>query len=125
MLSRLDEEPAALLAEFSLSAADRAVLEHEVVRRKMRESLRAALAQGIWSWADDDLAFIKPWGFELDEIHAPVRIRYGAGDVLVPAGHGAWLAANVPNACVQVDDDAGHLSTPDDHLGRIRALAAA
>jgi pimeloyl-ACP methyl ester carboxylesterase len=45
--------------------------------------------------------------------------------VLVPAGHGEWLARHVPNADVIVDHHAGHLSTPDEHLERLRALRAA
>lgn len=124
-LEHLDEDPAAMLSDFDLSASDRAVLEDEDVRWQLRKSLREALSQGVWGWVDDDLAFIKPWGFEVAEIRVPVQIRYGAGDVLVPAGHGAWLGAHVPDAVVLVERDAGHLSTPDEHLTRIQALLAA
>lgn len=124
-VERLDDGPAALLEDFDLSASDRAVLEREDVRRQFQESFREALAQGVWGWMDDDLAFVKPWGFELEEIRVPVQVRYGAGDVLVPAGHGAWLAAHVPNATVRVAEDAGHMSTPNERLERVRALVAA
>ena len=121
-LSQLDEDPAALLGEFELSEADRAVLQDPLVRERMRKSLREALASGVWGWVDDDLVFVKPWGFEVEEIRLPVQVRYGAGDVLVPAGHGEWLARHVPNANVIVDHEAGHLSTPDEHLERLRSL---
>lgn len=124
VLEQLDEGPGALLSEFELSASDRAVLELDVVRERMRRSFREAVARGVWGWVDDDLAFVKPWGFELEEIRVPVGVRYGAGDVLVPAAHGAWLGEHVPNATVQVEHGAGHLSTPDEHLARIRALFA-
>jgi pimeloyl-ACP methyl ester carboxylesterase len=123
-LERVDQDPAALLGDFDLSASDRAVLELEDVRQQLRKSLREALAQGVWGWVDDDLAFVKPWGFHLAEIQVPVKIRYGATDVLVPAGHGAWLGAHVPEAAVDVDVGGGHLSTPDDHLERLRALVS-
>lgn len=124
-LERLDQDPSALLSDFDLSASDRAVLQREDVRRQFQKSFREALAQGISGWVDDDLAFVKPWGFDLEEIRVPVNVRYGAGDVLVPAGHGAWLAAHVPNATVQVVRDAGHMSTPDESLERVRALVTA
>jgi pimeloyl-ACP methyl ester carboxylesterase len=125
MLKQLDEDPAEMLSEFELSDADRAVLRDPVVQQRMARSSREAVASGIWGWVDDDLAFLKPWGFDVSEIRVPVQIRYGAGDVLVPAGHGEWLARHVPNADVIVDHDAGHLSTPDEHLERLRALRAA
>ena len=123
-LERLDDDPAALLSEFELSEADRAVLAQEVVKQSMRISFREAMAQGVWGWVDDDLEFVKPWGFDVAEIRVPVQVRYGAGDVLVPAAHGAWLADHVPGATVIVDDGAGHMSTPDERLERIRAFVA-
>jgi len=124
MLSRLDEDPSSVLDGFELSEADRAVLQDRVVRERLRTSIREALGGGVWGWVDDDLAFVKPWGFAVEEIRVPVQVRYGAGDVLVPAGHGEWLARRVPNANVIVDHDAGHLSTPDEHLERLRALVS-
>ncbi|HTU02456.1 MAG TPA: alpha/beta hydrolase, partial [Candidatus Sulfotelmatobacter sp.] len=120
-LDRLDVDPAALLSEFNLSEADRAVLAQEVMKQRMRISFIEAMTQGIAGWVDDDLAFVRPWGFEVAEIRVPVQVRYGAGDVLVPPGHGAWLAAHIPGATVLVDEVSGHISTPDERLDRIRA----
>lgn len=121
-LIRLDKDPATLLGEFELSEADETVLRDEIVRERLRKSIGEALASGVSGWVDDDLAFVKPWGFEVAEIRVPVQVRYGAGDVLVPAGHGEWLARNVPEANVIVDHEAGHLSLPDEHLERLRSL---
>jgi pimeloyl-ACP methyl ester carboxylesterase len=121
-LDRLDADPAALLSEFHLSDADRAVLAQEAVKHNMRISFREAMAQGIAGWVDDDLAMVKPWGFDLAEIRVPVQVRYGAKDVLVPPGHGAWLAAHIPGASVVVDEASGHMSTPDQRLERIQAF---
>lgn len=123
MLSRLDDDPASVLGDFQLPAADRAVLQDRIVGERLRRSMREALAPGVWGWVDDDLALIAPWGFEVAEIRVPVQVRYGLGDVLAPAGHGEWLARHVPNANVIVDHEAGHLSTPDEQLERLRSLA--
>lgn len=125
LLSRLDEDPAKALGDFQLSEADQTVLRDQIVHEHMRKSLREGLAPGIWGWVDDDLAWVKPWGFEVEEIRVPVHVRYGATDVLVPAGHGKWLADHVPNATVVIDHEAGHLSTPDEQLERLRSLVAA
>ena len=94
-LDRLNADPAALLSEFNLSEADRAVLSQEVVKQRMRISVREAVAQGIGGWADDDLAIVRPWGFDLAEIRVPVRVRYGVTDVLVPAAC-TWRLARDP-----------------------------
>ena len=100
------------------------MLRDESTHESRRKSLQEALASGVFGWVDDDLAFVKPWGFEVEEIRVPVKVRYGANDVLVPARHGEWLARHVPNANVTVDHEAGHLTTPDARLERLRSLAA-
>jgi pimeloyl-ACP methyl ester carboxylesterase len=122
VLDRVETDPAALLAGIELAAADRAVLARPDVRQTLRASTCEAFKQGVSGWIDDDLAFVSPWGFDVREIAVPVEIRYGEGDVLVPAAHGRWLAAHIPGASVTIDRDAGHLSTPDEHLERLRAL---
>ena len=75
----------------------------------IRESTAEHAVNGVYGWADDGLAFTRPWGFDVSEIAVPVLIRYGITDVLVPRAHGDWLAAHVPRCIVKIDDDAGHL----------------
>jgi len=60
-------------------------------------------------WVDDNLAFTKPWGFDVEDIRVPVVLTYGRTDVLVPAAHGDWLAAHIPAAEAWVDEAAGHM----------------
>jgi pimeloyl-ACP methyl ester carboxylesterase len=124
ILDRVEEDPAALLDGIELAESDRAVLKRPDVRETMRASTREAFKQGVSGWVDDDLAFVAPWGFDVKEIAVAVEIRYGEGDVLVPAAHGQWLATHVPGASVTIDRAGGHLSTPDEHLEWLRALVA-
>ena len=72
--------------------------------------LRRALSAGTAGWYDDDLAFVKPWGFDLAAITVPVSIWQGAHDRMVPFAHGEWLAAHVPGARAHLHDDEGHIS---------------
>lgn len=123
IFERVDDDPAAVISDIELSPSDRAVLEDPAVQGTLRASTREMLAQGVGGWVDDDLAFVKAWGFDVGELPVPVSIRYGATDVLVPAAHGAWLAAHIPRATVTIDATGGHLSTPDQRLDRLRALA--
>jgi pimeloyl-ACP methyl ester carboxylesterase len=66
------------------------------------------LRPGVDGWIDDDIAFTKPWGFDVGDIRVPVYLGYGRADTLVPAAHGDWLAAHIPGAEVHVTD-VGHL----------------
>jgi pimeloyl-ACP methyl ester carboxylesterase len=125
VLSRVAADPSKVLGEFKLSSSDLAVLSDTVVQNSLRKSTREAFANGAWGWVDDDLAFAKPWGFDVAELTVPVEIRYGVTDVLVPAAHGEWLAAHIPHAEVKVDSDAGHLTMPDESLERLRELVSA
>ena len=68
------------------------------------------LAPGPGGWVDDDLAFVKPWGFELDAIRVPVSIWHGKQDLFVPYAHSIWLAARVPGSELKLFVHEGHLS---------------
>ena len=52
----------------------------------------------------------------------PVEVHYGSQDVLVPAAHGEWLAAHVPNAKVVVNHDQGHMPTPEHAIAMLRSF---
>lgn len=71
---------------------------------------RDALGSGIDGWVDDELAFTRPWGFDLGEVGVPVTIRHGGDDVNVPPTHGDWLAHHLPTATLQRRVGEGHLS---------------
>jgi len=108
--------------EWQLAEADRAVLSNPMVMAVMREAVPECVAHGPWGWVDDDLAFVSPWGFDISEITVPVEVHYGSQDVLVPAAHGEWLAAHVPNAKAVVNHDQGHMPTPEQALAMLRSL---
>lgn len=76
-------------------------------------SFRSAVSTGVAGWRDDDLAFVRPWGFALPSIAVPVAVWQGEQDRMVPPAHGAWLAANLPAARAHLDPDGGHLTLID------------
>jgi pimeloyl-ACP methyl ester carboxylesterase len=92
-----------------LSPVDRAALTGEFAE-EMAAALRRAVSSGIAGWRDDDLAFVKDWGFDLDRISVPVDIWQGRQDRMVPFEHGQWLAAKVTNAQAHLFATEGHLS---------------
>ncbi|MET1232441.1 MAG: alpha/beta fold hydrolase [Candidatus Limnocylindrales bacterium] len=80
---------------------------------------REALRESYWGWFDDDMAFIRPWGFDLDAIRVPVHVWQGRHDRMVPFGHGQWLASHIPTAIPHLFDDEGHLSLGVTRFGDI------
>ncbi len=75
--------------------------------------LLTAIANGIDGWVDDDIAFTKPWGFDVASCRVPIVLAYGRQDQLVPAAHGDWLAEHVPGATTWVDEDTGHMGSDE------------
>jgi len=73
-------------------------------------AMRAALSNGTDGWRDDDLAFVRPWGFEVTTAGAPVAIWQGEQDRMVPPSHGRWLADHIPHARRWLLPDEGHVT---------------
>jgi len=101
-----------------VSDVDRASLTGEYAEW-VAAGFRDAVSHGIWGWFDDDLAFVKPWGFEINDIHRPVAIWQGGQDRMVPFAHGQWLAQHVPSASVHLLPEHGHLSLTVASMGHI------
>lgn len=114
---RVAVDPSTALDDYDLSESDRAQLARPEAMQVMRESALEEAAHGVGGWVDDGLAFTQPWGFEVSAISVPVLIRYGLTDVLVPAAHGEWLAANVPGCIVEIEDVGGHMGVdPEEEI---------
>jgi pimeloyl-ACP methyl ester carboxylesterase len=107
--TRVGVDPSTILDDFDLSESDRAQLARPEVMQTVTEATLEQAVNGVGGWADDDLAFVKPWGFDVAAVSVPVLVRYGLTDVLVPPAHGEWLAANVPGCIVEAEASAGHL----------------
>jgi pimeloyl-ACP methyl ester carboxylesterase len=92
-----------------LPDVDRAVLTDEFAE-DMAAGFHEGLRRGVDGWLDDDLAFVQPWGFDLDEISVPTMVWQGSADLMVPFAHGRWLASRLPRASVHLEPGEGHLS---------------
>ncbi|HVB07012.1 MAG TPA: alpha/beta hydrolase, partial [Acidimicrobiales bacterium] len=112
--------PEGIVAALSslLPPADRRVLAG-AFSEDLAAGFHEGLRNGIEGWLEDDLAFVKPWGFETDELAVPVSLWHGESDLMVPLAHGRWLAETVPGAAAHLVPDAGHLSVGLEHLDEI------
>ena len=89
--------------------ADKAVLEGGEADA-MAASMRSALAVSFDGWIDDDLVFVKKWGFELESITKPVFLWQGDDDFMVPHAHSYWLEKHIPTATLSFKPGEGHIS---------------
>jgi pimeloyl-ACP methyl ester carboxylesterase len=106
--------------------ADLATLLPEVDRRVLTSDVGtdavANMVGGVQvpdAWIDDDLAFTRDWGFDLDAIAVPTYVWQGNEDRMVPFHHGEWLAAHVPGAVAHLEEGEGHFSLAVGALGRM------
>ena len=91
-----------------LPDVDRAVLTSEV-GEDILNSLKGGVDE-LYGWLDDDLAFTKEWGFDLDAISVPTYLWQGSADLMVPFHHGEWLAEHVPGVVPHLEQGEGHFS---------------
>jgi pimeloyl-ACP methyl ester carboxylesterase len=108
-------DPGAVLEKFDLPEPDKKVLARADFAEVIRQSLAEELRNGPEGWVDDDLAFVSAWGFSPATIAVPTQVWYGTQDVLVPPGHGEWIARTVPGAIVRLNN-LGHMGDPDADL---------
>ena len=92
-----------------LSPPDQKVMTGDFARH-MHESFCLALENGVDGWGDDDLAFTRPWGFDLARLAVPVFLWQGEQDLMVPPAHGRWLADAIPGCRARLLPDDGHLT---------------
>jgi pimeloyl-ACP methyl ester carboxylesterase len=111
------EQVAAALGDL-VSAVDVAALTGDFAAY-VAASFRQAVTNGIWGWFDDDLAFTRPWGFDLESVGVPVVVWQGGQDRMVPFAHGQWLAAHLPTARARLLLGEGHLSIAVDKFGEV------
>lgn len=90
-------------------AGEDEAMRHDADRANPSDaSVFEATRPGIWGWVDDELAVLKPWGFDPGAIDAPTAIWYDPDETVLPAQHATWLASRIPHAVVATTAALGH-----------------
>jgi pimeloyl-ACP methyl ester carboxylesterase len=103
-----DGDVAETVAGSNLSVRDQ-LASNKPSWKVLLDSCAFTMAQG-WDWvADDYSSYLMPWGFDPRDVRVPAVIWQGGVDKNVPVQHGKWLAANMPNARLELRADESHL----------------
>ena len=102
-----------------LSDEDTRVLQQPNEAEFLASSVRLALKMGNDGHIDDDLAFVKDWGFSLSELKVPVELWQGDSDRMVPHTHAIALAVAIPGAKLHLLPGDGHVSLGSNHAAPI------
>ncbi|GAB3292937.1 alpha/beta fold hydrolase [Epidermidibacterium keratini] len=73
---------------------------------------------------DDDLAFVAPWGVEIEQITARVTLFHGGDDRIVPSHHADLLAGALSAADLRHVAGSGHVAILDELPGWMGEVAA-
>jgi pimeloyl-ACP methyl ester carboxylesterase len=99
----------------SIQSPDADVLDDDIanfITNNFRESIKLDWA----GWLDDDVAYLKPWGFDVSAISVPVLLMHAEKDIYNPLAHAKWLAGKVPYAELQTFPDEAFWGLPIHHL---------
>ncbi len=108
--------------ESLLSPVDKAVFQ--TIGPYLTAGARRGLAPGVAGWRDDDLAFVRPWGFSPEEIRSPVALWQGKHDLFVPFAHGQWLCSRIPHAAQNLTEEDGHLTLYQNRIPSVHSWLA-
>ena len=104
--------------------ADKRALTPEVAEM-MAVGMRHSGSVSYYGWLDDDLAFVRDFGFDITKIDKPVILYQGDDDFMVPHAHGYWLEKKIPNAKLNFVPGHGHISLIFEYRSQIIKEAVA
>jgi pimeloyl-ACP methyl ester carboxylesterase len=102
-------DPGAIIDEIvsELPEPDRRALARPDIRAVFRETIGESV-RNLRGWIDDDLAFARPWGFNIGDVGQEALLLQGEFDMLVPRAHMAHIASKLPHGRLEILRGAGH-----------------
>jgi pimeloyl-ACP methyl ester carboxylesterase len=91
------------------AAVDKHYLDRPDLRRILVESLTEAYRSGSRGPAWELALYVRPWGFRVEDIRAPVHLWHGEQDANHPVTMGRYLARVIPKCQANFVPGEGHL----------------
>ena len=83
------------------------------------DSMRRSMMVSFDGWIDDDLAFVRDFGFDISKIDKPVVLYQGDDDFMVPHAHSYWLNKHIPTSQLKFVPGHGHISLGEEFRPKI------
>ncbi|MGO9221623.1 MAG: alpha/beta fold hydrolase [Streptosporangiaceae bacterium] len=106
-----------------LVSDDKDVIGDITLRRIIAQVHAEALRETADGWIDDVVALSRPWGFNLSDIKAPVKLWHGSNDVFSPVGHAYWLSQRIPHADLKIETEQAHFGSVEILVNILRWVA--
>jgi pimeloyl-ACP methyl ester carboxylesterase len=116
-LERMRKKPERFVSQLErrLPECDRQVLARPQFRQALMASFAEGLRPGVSGATYDGGLYAQPWGFELSEIRAPVRLWHGQADVVVPPAMTRAYIEAIPQCRANIVPGEGHFSLIFNH----------
>ena len=105
-----------------LNDSDKDIAKQRVFKQILSQSQKEAFKEGSNGVAKDAVIHYSDWGFNLQQITAPVHILHGYEDLLVPVEFSVFNSTQIPICQLHIIDGEGHLF-PANHMPDIFSIA--
>jgi pimeloyl-ACP methyl ester carboxylesterase len=90
----------------------------------MTQSLVESARGDYAGYAEDCIAEVMDWGFNLGTVTAPVQLLHGTADLIVPVKHSQRLAESLPNGTLVEYEGEGHINVLQHFVEVARQIVA-
>jgi len=91
---------------------DGQLLEQSAIRKLIALDIAEAFRQGPVGAAHEMKLYVRPWGFNLEDIKTPIALWHGDSDGIVPLEHSHYLQKHLPESTLTVIPGEAHFSLP-------------
>lgn len=106
-----------------LVSGDKDVIGDISLRQIIAQVHADALRETADGWIDDVVALSRPWGFDVSDITAPVKLWHGRNDVFSPVSHAYWLSQRIPHAVLKIEEAQAHFGSVEILVNILRWVA--
>ena len=94
----------------------RLIAQNSNLRRLLLRDMLESFQQGTRGLVLEQSLYVRPWGFNLYAVKAPVYLWQGLEDINVSPAMGHYLAENLPDCQAHFLEGEGHISLAYNHL---------